>query len=154
SITGNQTIAVQPAAASSVLVSGFPSPNQAGVAGTVTLTAVDVYGNMATGYNGTIHFTSSDGQAVLPADYTFTAGDNGVHRFSATLKTAGSQSLTATDSATNSITGTQPITVQPAALLGDFNCDGNVEADDYVTWRKNNGTNNALANDNGLGIPV
>jgi hypothetical protein len=29
-----------------------------------------------------------------------------------------------------------------------------VDAGDYVTWRKNNGTNNALANDNGLGTPV
>jgi len=25
---------------------------------------------------------------------------------------------------------------------------------DYVTWRKNNGTNKALANDNGLGTPI
>jgi hypothetical protein len=41
-----------------------------------------------------------------------------------------------------------------AALPGDFNSDGKVDAGDYVTWRKNDGTNNALANDNGLGIPV
>ena len=27
-------------------------------------------------------------------------------------------------------------------------------ARDYVTWRKNDGTNNALANDNGLGTPI
>jgi autotransporter-associated beta strand protein len=39
-------------------------------------------------------------------------------------------------------------------LLGDFNSDGIVDAGDYVTWRKNEGTNNALANDNGLGAPV
>jgi hypothetical protein len=45
---------------------------------------------------------------------------------------------------------------QPATggLLGDFNSDGKVDAGDYVTWRKNDGTNNALANDNGLGTPV
>src|SRR5205085_7986336 len=59
------------------------------------------------------HFTSSDTQAVLPANYTFTAGDNGVHTFSATLKTAGSRSLTATDTITGTITGAQTITVQP-----------------------------------------
>jgi autotransporter-associated beta strand protein len=46
------------------------------------------------------------------------------------------------------------ITVAPAGLPGDFNSDGKVDAGDYVTWRKNNGTNNALANDNGLGTPV
>lgn len=39
-------------------------------------------------------------------------------------------------------------------MNGDFNNDGKVDADDYVTWRKNNGTNNALLNDNGLGTPV
>jgi hypothetical protein len=42
----------------------------------------------------------------------------------------------------------------PAGLAGDFNSDGKVDAGDYVTWRKNNGTNNALANDNGLGTPI
>jgi hypothetical protein len=46
------------------------------------------------------------------------------------------------------------ITVGPAGLPGDFNSDGRVDAGDYATWRKNNNTNNALANDNGLGTPV
>jgi autotransporter-associated beta strand protein len=44
--------------------------------------------------------------------------------------------------------------VTSAGLPGDFNSDGKVDAGDYVTWRKNDGTNNALANDNGLGVPV
>jgi hypothetical protein len=69
-----------------------------------------------TGYTGTVHFTSSDPQAVLPANYTFAAADNGVHTFTATLKTAASQSLTATDAATSSITGSEAgIVVNPAA---------------------------------------
>ena len=110
-IAGTQAITVQAAAASSVRVAGFPSPNQAGVAKNFTVTALDAFGNTATGYRGTIHFSSSDGQASLPANYTFTAADGGVHTFSATLKTAGSQSLTATDTATTSITGAETITV-------------------------------------------
>ena len=69
---------------------------------------------MTTGYTGTVHFTSSDGSAVLPANYTFTAGDAGTHVFSVTLKTAGTQSITATDTVTGSITGTQNVTVNPA----------------------------------------
>ena len=69
------------------------------------MTARDAFGNTATGYTGTVHFTSSDAQATLPADYTFTAGDTGVHTFTATLKTAGTQSLTATDTVDSSITG-------------------------------------------------
>ncbi|MEX2306153.1 MAG: hypothetical protein WD738_01080 [Pirellulales bacterium] len=39
-------------------------------------------------------------------------------------------------------------------VVGDFNDDGAVNAADYVTWRKNDGTNNALPNDNGLGTPI
>ena len=40
------------------------------------------------------------------------------------------------------------------SLNGDFNSDGKVDAGDYVTWAKNNGTNNALPHDNGLGTPI
>jgi hypothetical protein len=103
--------------ASTLLLSGFPSSVTAGVAGTETVTAKDASGRTATDYRGTVHFTSSDPQAVQPADYTFTAADAGVHSFSVTLKTAGTQSITATDVAPSSITGTQSgITVSPAAV--------------------------------------
>src|SRR5262249_31170847 len=67
--------------ASTLALSDFPSSVTAGVAGTVTVTAKDASGNTATGYRGTVHFTSSDSQAALPADYTFTAADAGVHTF-------------------------------------------------------------------------
>src|SRR5205807_7265213 len=81
-----------------------------------TVTAQDPYGNTATSYTGTVHFISSDGQAVLPADYTFVAADAGVHAFSAILKTAGSQLLTATDTAASTVTGSQTgITVNATA---------------------------------------
>src|SRR5207237_24707 len=84
--------------------------------GTFTVTAKDPYSNTATGYTGIVHFTISDAQAVLPAEYTYTAADAGQHTFSATLKTAGSRSLTATDTVTSTITGSQTgITVNPAA---------------------------------------
>ena len=42
----------------------------------------------------------------------------------------------------------------PPGLPGDFDNNGKVDAGDYVTWRKNNGTSNALANDGGLGTPI
>ena len=48
------------------------------------------------------HFTSTDGAAVLPANSTLT---NGTGTFSATLKTVGTQTITATDTVTASITG-------------------------------------------------
>jgi hypothetical protein len=118
SITGSQSgITVTPAAAASFNLTGFPSPVTAGVGGMVTVTAKDAYGNTATGYTGTAHLTSSDPQAALDADYPFTAADAGVHAFNATLKTAGTQSINATDTADMSITGAQTgITVTAAAV--------------------------------------
>jgi hypothetical protein len=116
-LTASQTgIVVRPGAASVLLVGGFPSPVTAGVSGMVTVTAQDAYGNVATGYTGTVQFISTDPQAALPDDYTFQPGDNGVHTFGAALKTSGTRTLTATDTMTGTITGTQTgITVNPAA---------------------------------------
>jgi trimeric autotransporter adhesin len=116
--TGSTTIAVSPADASTLVVSGFPSPTVAGVAHTFSVTAKDAFGNTATGYVGTVHVTSSDGQAVLPANNPFVAGDNGTHSgLSATLKTVGTtQAIIATDTVATSITGSQSgIVVVPAA---------------------------------------
>src|SRR5208283_3819188 len=47
-------------------------------------------------YSNTVHFTSSDTAASLPANVTLTSGSG---TFSATLKTPGSQTFTATDTA-------------------------------------------------------
>src|SRR5207253_4983383 len=52
-------------------------------------------------------FISSDSQAVLPANYIYTSTDNGVHTFTVTLKTVGTQSITETDTVNGSITGSQ-----------------------------------------------
>jgi hypothetical protein len=108
SITGAQSgIVVNPAAASKLSVTGFPLTITAGVSANFTVTLRDAFGNIATGYTGTVHFTSTDTQAMLPPNYTFMASDAGVHTFSATLKTAGLRSITATDTVTSSLTGTE-----------------------------------------------
>ena len=61
---------------------------------------------MVTGYTGTIHFTSTDKTARLPANYTFTAGDKGVHPFTGlVLRKNGRQKITLTDTLNNSFTG-------------------------------------------------
>src|SRR5207237_651967 len=119
SITGTQSaITVNPGAAATFTVAGYPSPTVAGVAHPFTVTALDAFGNTATGYTGTARFTSTDGSATLPANYAFTAADAGVHGFSVTLKTVGTQSVTATDTVTVSITGVQSgIVVNPAAAV-------------------------------------
>ncbi len=109
-------ITVKAAAASSLVVTGFPAIDTAGVIGALTVTAYDPYGNVATGFAGTIRLSSSDGRASLPASFTFTPADAGVHTFTAKLNTAGTQSVTATDTANRSISGSESnIWVKPAA---------------------------------------
>lgn len=64
---------------------------------TVTVTAYDAFGSVATGYTGTVHFSSTDGLALLPEAYAFTASDNGIHTFNVTLVMTGFQSVQVTD---------------------------------------------------------
>jgi hypothetical protein len=83
-----------------------------------TVTARDQFMNIAGSYAGTIHFGSTDGSAVLPANYTFGLSDGGVHTFSATLNTGGTQTITATDTVASSVTGTSgPIVTSAAATF-------------------------------------
>jgi hypothetical protein len=82
----------------------------------VTVTALDANNNPVPGYTGTVHFTSADPYgAMLPADYTFTADDNGTHIFpaGAALYTAGTWDVTATDTASG-VTGQAFVAVNPA----------------------------------------
>ncbi len=68
-------------------------------------------------YTGTIAFTSTDtARPAFPGHYTFTTNDAGSHTFAITLKTAGTQSIAATDTASATVTGTlSGLSVSPAA---------------------------------------
>jgi Galactose oxidase, central domain len=96
------SISVSVAAAATLAVS-TPSTVTAGTTFTFNVTSLDNSGQPFTSYTGTVSFTSTDGQAVLPANSSLT---NGTGTFSGTLKTDGNQTITATDSAAASITGT------------------------------------------------
>src|SRR5262249_33273620 len=74
----------------------------------LTITALDASNLTAAGYAGTVHFTSTDPAAVLPADYTFTASDLGSHTFTVTLNTAGSRNVAGADTANGSLSFTSP----------------------------------------------
>jgi hypothetical protein len=87
----------------------------------ITVVAFDANNNVAAGYSGTVHFTSNDPAAALPADATLTSGTG---TFSATLNTAGNRTITATDTANAALTGTtnavavagtQPVGVFPGS---------------------------------------
>src|SRR5207237_901134 len=80
---------------------------------TFTVTALDQANITANGYTGTVHFSSSDGQAVLPANATLAYG---VGTFSVTLKTAGGNTLPVADTVATTLTGTSNLfPVNPAA---------------------------------------
>jgi hypothetical protein len=121
---GSQSVTVTPAAAASFTVGGFPTATTAGVAHSFTVTARDAFGNVATGYTGAVAFSSSDPIASLPANYTFTAADAGVHTFTAALKRAGAQYLQVTDTLVGSITGAESGIAVTAAAVSQFAISG------------------------------
>ena len=100
-----------------------PSSVTAGVSFSITVTAVDANGNTLTGYTGTVDFGSFvDAHEILPANYTFTAADQGVHTFAVMFTAAtvsAPQSLFVADTATPSMNGRQVgIQVNPGQAVG------------------------------------
>lgn len=96
------------------------SASAAGQGFDVTVTAKDASSSTIGSYTGTVHFSSTDPLAVagygLPADYTFTLDDHGVHTFhNVILKTAGSITITIQDTVKTTATGSTTVSVSPAA---------------------------------------
>ncbi len=125
-----QTGVVVTAGAAAVLGVTPLTATVAGVAQSVTVTARDVYGNVATGYRGALAFTSSDLQVAMLSLYTFTPADAGSHVFSVTFKSSRGQTFTATDTATPTLTYFQrDIQVFAASVAGfAFGVPSNVTA--------------------------
>lgn len=95
------------------LFAGAPSVVTAGVPFGVTVRALDTYGNNAYPYGATVSVATSDPQGSLPGPYAYLSTDGAQHVFTpTTLRTPGTQVITATDS--NGMTGqSAPITVVP-----------------------------------------
>ncbi len=103
-----------------------PPVSGAGVAFTVTVTALDGANNVVAGYAGTVHFTSSDPAAVLPPDATLV---NGTRALAATLADAGVQTITATDVA--SLQGSLEVNaIADAFPVASFGAKGDGQTDD------------------------
>jgi predicted RNA methylase len=179
-ITGTSgTITVASTAATHFSVTS-PASATAGTAFNVTVTALTASNTTATGYTGTVHFTSTDAQAVLPADSTLT---NGTGMFAVTLKTAGAQMVIATDTVTATITGSATATVTTTATLksiavtpatatiavngtqqftatGTFSDNSTKDVTTQSTWKSSNaevatvGAGTGLATGVGVGGPV
>ena len=111
SISGTVTVQVIAGGAATVTLAA-PSSVVANQPFNVGVTLFDRFGNVATGYTGRVHFSTSDVVAAqvgkMPADYSFTNSDAGTHSFSATLVTVPSQTITVTDTANGLLTATSP----------------------------------------------
>lgn len=102
SITGTSNAITVSGVASHLSVTAPPTAT-IGHAFQVNVTALDESNNVAAGYSGIVHLTSSDSRATLSQDTTL---GNGMGTFLATLNTAGNETITATDTVAASITGT------------------------------------------------
>jgi hypothetical protein len=115
--SGGVNIGAYQASASAFVLSA-PDTVQAGEPFDVTVTAVDMFGQTALGYTGTVTFSTTDPDpgVMLPADYTFTLGDQGTHTFGGgfALMTPGTWSITATDAA-GGFSGSTVVTVNGGA---------------------------------------
>jgi hypothetical protein len=114
SLHGSDDTQVQAAPVVDHFMVELPSATPAGVPTNVTVIAVDANGHRVPSYTGTVTLTSSDMAAVLPASFTFGAGDRGYHTFQVTYSTVGGQTVTATD--TNNIMGIGATLVQAAPV--------------------------------------
>jgi Domain of unknown function (DUF4214) len=116
-----------------------PSRASAFTPATVAVTALNGTTPDAT-YTGTVALSSSsDRLAGLPAAYTFTAGDAGVHVFSVIFRHPGSQALSATDTGRSgpaSGTATIPVVSDNASFVENLYHDvlGRLGADSEVGY--------------------
>jgi hypothetical protein len=91
------SIVVRPARAEQVAVQ-YASDQTLGVPFAVTLVSLDKYGNLATGFTGTLQLRSTDSAAVFPRTVAFRAADRGrVVIPDAVFNTGGFQKITAAD---------------------------------------------------------
>ena len=117
SVTGSGAFTVDPVTATSCLVLDTPASAAAGSQVGLRVLVKDQYGNVATGYAGTMAITSSDPSAQLPANGTFTSTDAGTRAFSVQLRTSGNQSVTATDTVNSALTCAATVNVLQGATV-------------------------------------
>ncbi|MFY9158428.1 beta strand repeat-containing protein, partial [Aquirufa ecclesiirivi] len=87
---------------------GSPTAQTAGTSLNFTVNAVDAYWNLVSSATPTAVITSSDAQATLPSSAALVGGTK---QFAITLKTAGNQTVTATDQAATLTANTGASTV-------------------------------------------
>lgn len=113
--TVSEPFDVAHAPAAHLQIEGLPAEVQAGETATCTVVVTDAFGNVATGYRGTIALASSDPAAVLPDPHTFAEADAGRHTFTLELRRAGDQQLSVEDADDANLSDALSIQVTAAA---------------------------------------
>ncbi|WP_020470431.1 FG-GAP repeat domain-containing protein [Zavarzinella formosa] len=106
--SGTITLLETPTPATHFRVNVVPGSVTAGKTVQVEVSALDAAGHLLPAFTGIVNLTSTDTTATLPAKYAFTAADHGIHRFTMTLRKAGSQDIIAHFGA---VTGTGTVQV-------------------------------------------
>jgi hypothetical protein len=120
SLSTTMTVTVRAGSATRIIL-GVPAEVIKGASFTVNVTLKDQFGNVATGYTGTVHFGASAPVSpleVLPPDYTFTSNDAGSRAFSVTLWAPSRQTISVMDTANSSLTDTSPTITVVVRLPG------------------------------------
>ncbi len=104
-------VTVAPVAASKLLVSASPNTLSAGSTTSVSIIVEDQYNNIVTGFSDSVTLTDSLGGA----QFETVSFNGGLATVSATLDTAGTQTITANDAAATISASSGPVTVTPAA---------------------------------------
>ncbi len=156
---------IQPA---KTLTVDAPKTMTAGTSYDVTVTAKDAAGTTAIGYRGTVKLHGSKA-GVVPNDYTFTAADRGSHTFHRGFRfeKEGDLSLTATDTAQATITGSATgihighaslvrVVILPVALTVDTATTVTVDGYDQFDngWDVSSQTNVRILPENGCTNPA
>jgi hypothetical protein len=103
-LTMQQQVDVTSSSATNLVISA-PTTNTAGSPTAITVTALDAFGNIVTGYADTVSLTNNvvSGITGLPQTYTFIPlKDQGSHTFDVTISTAENYAISASDPALGS----------------------------------------------------
>jgi len=116
---------VDPGALNSYTISGEPGTTVAGAAfsSNIDVTAYDVYDNVKTDHAGNVLFSSTDGAATLPAAAPLVNGTQTFAGTGFTLETAGVQTITVEDEATQTISATTSAITVTADVIDSFTLD-------------------------------
>ena len=98
------------------LVVGASPTGTVGIPLDITVSARERFGDLVPYFPATLHFTCTDRNAFLPADYTFARGDGGYYTFTkgVTFPTPGQWTITAATRQGTALPGSVTVTVKPA----------------------------------------